>query len=323
MEKPLLSVCVITYNQEKYIKQCLDSILMQKTDFKYEIVVAEDCSPDNTREILLDYKERYPDTFNLILHDKNLGVNMNSTSARVAAKGEFLAFCEGDDFWIDENKLQIQVDFLKKHPEYSAVTHNVFHAKPTGEVIKTSIYSKRNKTFTMKDYMNKLFALHGCSLVARNVFDAGSEKYQKLRKSVPTMGDVMTQAILLDKGNIFYIGNKTMSAHRLTDASDTASFTQTSKTKLMEYTYMYKKLTESLEEYFDFKYDFTKKYASRVGFVYFAKVFKSKTYKIDSTDFANLQRTLSLKFKAKASVFALKYLFRAVFRKAKKICKMN
>ena len=309
MKKPLLSVCVITYNQEKYIKNCLDSILMQKTKFRIEIVVAEDCSPDSTRDILLEYKAKYPDVFNLVLHDKNIGVNMNSASARVAAKGKYLAFLEGDDFWIDENKLQIQVDFLEAHPEYSAIAHNIYHAKPTGEVIESTIYTKKNKSYTMKDFMNKPFFIHGCSLVARNVFDASSERYQELRKSVPTMGDVMTQAILFDKGNIYYMGDKVMSAHRLT------------RTQLLKFTYMYRDLTKALEKYFDNKYDFTKKYACRVGFVYFARVFHRNKYIVDKNDFKNLRSTLTPKFKLTALMFAFKYFVKASTGKVKKYAK--
>lgn len=323
MSNPLLSVIVITYNQEKYIRKCLESILMQKTNFKYEIVVAEDRSPDNTREILVEYKEKNPDIFNLILRDENIGVNMNSALAIAAAKGKYLAFLEGDDFWLDENKLQMQVDILEKHSEYSAVAHNIYYAKPNGEVIKNCLYTTKIKIYTMKDFMNKPFFIHGCSLVARNVFNASGEKYQNLRKSVPTMGDVMTQAILFDSGDVYYIGDKCMSAHRIADKSDFASFSQTNKIKLIEHTYMFKTLTKALEEYFDYKYDFTSKYALRVGDVYFNLIFNRSEYKVDKTKFKELQESLTLKFKLKALKFTIKHFFDIVSRKVRKICKAN
>lgn len=323
MFNPILSVIVITYNQEKYIRKCLESILMQKTNFEFEIVVAEDCSPDNTREILVEYKEKNPDIFNLILRDKNIGVNMNSALAIAAAKGKYLAFLEGDDFWLDENKLQMQVDILEANTRYSAIAHNIYYAKPNGEVIKSGVYTTKTKIYTMKDFMKKPFFIHGCSLVVRNVFNASGEKYQNLRKSVPTMGDVMTQAILFDSGDIYYIGDKCMSAHRIADKSDFASFSQTSKIKLIEYTYMFKSLINALEEYFDYKYDFTNKYALRVGAVYFNLIFNRNDYKVDKTEFKNLQNSLSFKFKLKALKFAIKYFFDTVLRKVRKICKAN
>ena len=113
MQDILVSIGVVTYNQEKYIKQCIDSILAQKVNFKYELIIGEDCSPDNTRQILLEYKEKYPDIIKLILHDKNVGSGQNGNIVRATAVGKYYAGIEGDDFWIDENKLQKQFDFLE------------------------------------------------------------------------------------------------------------------------------------------------------------------------------------------------------------------
>ncbi|HPD39860.1 MAG TPA: glycosyltransferase, partial [Mesotoga infera] len=118
-DKPLVSVFMITYNHEKYIAQAIESALMQKTDFNYEIVIGEDCSTDRTREIVVDYANRYPEIIKPILHENNVGAKANSESVRKACIGKYVAILEGDDYWIDPLKLQKQVDFLESHPHFS------------------------------------------------------------------------------------------------------------------------------------------------------------------------------------------------------------
>lgn len=121
VNNPLVSVWMITYNHEKYISQALDGILMQKTNFNYEIVIGEDCSTDRTREICIEYQKKYPDKIKLLLNEKNIGVTPNFIQTLKACKGKYIALCEGDDYWTDSYKLQKQVDFLEANPEYSVV----------------------------------------------------------------------------------------------------------------------------------------------------------------------------------------------------------
>ena len=115
---PVLSVCCITYNHEKYINEAIDSFLMQETDFPFEIVIGEDCSTDNTRKIVEKYKEMYPNIIKLIVSENNVGMQANGQRTMDACKGEYIAACEGDDYWMDAEKLQIQKDFLESNPEY-------------------------------------------------------------------------------------------------------------------------------------------------------------------------------------------------------------
>jgi glycosyltransferase involved in cell wall biosynthesis len=112
-----LSVAMITYNHEKYIAQAMESILAQRVNFDYEIVVGEDCSTDGTRAILMDFQSRYPDRIRLLLPDRNVGVMQNFVTTLEACRGEYLALLEGDDYWIPQDKIQKQVDFLEEHPE--------------------------------------------------------------------------------------------------------------------------------------------------------------------------------------------------------------
>lgn len=120
-----LSVGILTYNQAQYIRQCLDAVLMQEVDFDYEIVIGDDASPDGTQDILRDYASRYPDKFVLLLGEQNEGISMNYKKVLSACTGDYIALCEGDDFWTDPHKLQVQVDFLETHPDYGFVgTYN-------------------------------------------------------------------------------------------------------------------------------------------------------------------------------------------------------
>ncbi len=132
--KPLVSIVCITYNHEPYLRQALDSFLMQKTTFAYEIVLAEDCSTDGTRKICEEYTAKYPDIIHYIYRDHNVGYNENEYEAMCAAKGKYIAYCEGDDYWTISDKLQKQVDFLESHSDYSVCWHRCKHHEvETGE----------------------------------------------------------------------------------------------------------------------------------------------------------------------------------------------
>lgn len=126
-QEKLVSIICIAYNHEKYIKDTLDGFLMQKTNFPFEIIVHDDASTDNTAQIIKEYAEKYPDLIVPILQTENQysqKVMIDIDILYPIAKGKYIAFCEGDDFWTNENKLQMQVDFLEKNPDYTACAHN-------------------------------------------------------------------------------------------------------------------------------------------------------------------------------------------------------
>ena len=123
MEKPLVSICCISYNQERFIKDALEGFVMQKTDFPFEIVISDDCSKDGTRAIIEEYKKKYPYLFRDISPKENKGAFANFMYIQEQAIGKYIALCEGDDYWIDPLKLQKQVDFLENHPDYSMCCH--------------------------------------------------------------------------------------------------------------------------------------------------------------------------------------------------------
>ncbi|WKN45147.1 glycosyltransferase family 2 protein [Tunicatimonas pelagia] len=124
---PKVSVSIITYNHEKYIAQAIDSVLKQRVTFHYEIIIGDDCSSDGTRQILQAYQQKYPDVIQLVLHPHRYqGVpgRLNNITNLYACRGQYVALLDGDDYWISEDKLQQQVDFLDKNHNYALAFHD-------------------------------------------------------------------------------------------------------------------------------------------------------------------------------------------------------
>lgn len=114
---PVVSVHMITYNHEQYIRQAIEGVMMQKTDFEFELVIGEDCSQDKTREICFEYQKKYPDKIRVLWWHENVSkFGGNGRRVRARCRGEFIAFCEGDDYWQDPLKLEKQVEVMRKHP---------------------------------------------------------------------------------------------------------------------------------------------------------------------------------------------------------------
>ena len=112
----MVTVCVVTYNQEKWIRQTLDSILAQQTEYSYEVIIGEDHGTDGTRAICQEYADKY-DNVRLLLETKNLGVTANWIRCVQAGTGKYIMTCAGDDWWHNPNKIQMQVDFMEAHPD--------------------------------------------------------------------------------------------------------------------------------------------------------------------------------------------------------------
>lgn len=127
----MVSVFCTVYNHEKFLRKCLDGLVNQKTDFKFEILIHDDCSTDNSKQIIKEYEQLYPDLFIAIYSDENQysrGVEILQDILLPRSHGKYIAFCEGDDYWIREDKLQLQYNYMETHPECSLCTHNtIFH----------------------------------------------------------------------------------------------------------------------------------------------------------------------------------------------------
>lgn len=137
---PKVSVCMITYSHEKYIREAIEGVLMQECDFVVELIIANDCSPDQTDTVIQNILENHPraSLIKYIKHEKNIGMMPNFIFALQQCKGEYIALCEGDDYWTDPLKLQKQIDFLEMNPDYVLSCHDTKVINAGGELIKNS-----------------------------------------------------------------------------------------------------------------------------------------------------------------------------------------
>lgn len=123
ISNPVVACGIIVYNQRDYISDCIEGMLRQECDFPFNMVIADDCSTDGTQDVLRKYQEQHPDKIKLVLNEQNLGIAGNWVSCCQAMEGgRFVSFCDGDDYWSNPKKIQMQVDFLLAHPDCVAVS---------------------------------------------------------------------------------------------------------------------------------------------------------------------------------------------------------
>lgn len=214
---PLVSVICLCYNHEKYIKKSLDSILMQKVNFDFEVIIHDDASTDNSVEIIKDYHQKYPDKIVPILQSENQyskSINITTTYIYPKVRGKYIALCECDDYWIDEFKLQKQIEFLEAHDEYSACIHAAYKIDAkTKKIIKKIILANKDIDFTVNE------ALEGLgSEAATNSFFYRSKyigEFKEFKKKIPDtgVGDYLLLIFLGIVGRIHYL-NQIMSVYR-------------------------------------------------------------------------------------------------------------
>lgn len=118
---PMVSVLMPAYNHGAYLAEAIESVLGQETDFSFELLIGEDCSTDNTREIALAYQRQNPNSIRVITGNRNVGMHSNHRRIVDASRGKYMAYCEGDDYWKTSGKLNHQVHFLEGHPSFGAV----------------------------------------------------------------------------------------------------------------------------------------------------------------------------------------------------------
>ena len=208
---PLVSVRVITYNHEKYIAQCLEGILMQRANFPFEVIVGEDCSTDRTREIVLDYGRRFPETIRVIISETNVGGFRNVLRVQQACRGKYLAICEGDDYWIDPLKLQKQADFMEAHPECPLCFHDAFTVRyDKGSLPDYYCPPGLAERLTIRDLIRLRFAVPTASILVRGEILASLPEW---RKDV-RYGDLLARLWFAHHGNLAYM-NDVMSVYRV------------------------------------------------------------------------------------------------------------
>ncbi len=175
--RPKASILLITYNHEKYIAQALEGVLMQETEYSYEINVVDDCSTDRTQEIILGYQARYPDRINTYFNRKNIGT-LSPPMQKVCyagfktLKGEYTCILEGDDYWSSPHKLQKQISFLDANPEFVACAHNTvkIYEGNAKEPHRFLYWERMNTVYDIKDFSEMAAFFHTSSVLYRNIF---------------------------------------------------------------------------------------------------------------------------------------------------------
>ncbi|MEN6291141.1 MAG: glycosyltransferase [Methanobacterium sp.] len=214
-----ISVIVTSYNHEKYIKKCIDSILMQKGHFDLEVIVGDDCSPDNTRKIVEEYQKQYPDIINLLPPAENMGVTKNLHRSLKVATGKYVAICEGDDYWTDPYKLQKQANFLEKRPECSICFNRISVFHDSTDIKNPNIHEKLTKTiYTTSELVSNNFIGNFSCCMYRN------EVIKKLPDELYDMYTVdwMFNIACSEHGDIGFL-NDEMSVYRIHDKSNWSS----------------------------------------------------------------------------------------------------
>ena len=206
MSTILVAIRCITYNQEPYIRDCLEGFVMQKTNFKFVAIVHDDASTDNTATIIKEYAEKYPDIIKPIFETENqwskkdgsLGRIMNAAIEATGAK--YVAMCEGDDYWTDPYKLQKQVDFMEANLEYSLCFHKVKTLMVnTGEFKEEFLIEDMSGKSTILDLANGNYIHTPSVLYRRN--KSVQEKYARMMPCLP--GDYVLWMLLAETGDIY------------------------------------------------------------------------------------------------------------------------
>jgi len=218
LEKVKVSVAMITYNHEKFIGDALDGILMQETNFDFNIVIRDDASTDKTNAIIQKYLVNFPGKFDYKSHRINIGMMPNFISALQSCKSNYIALCEGDDYWTDKKKLQTQVSFLDSNQNYAGCFHNVNfsnEAKPSVSLKPWRTYNKMS--FELKDTFSKVALFHTCSFLFRRESLEIPEWFEKVKS-----GDMALFSLIASKGKLRLI-DEVMAVYRKTDTGVTSN----------------------------------------------------------------------------------------------------
>ena len=270
----MLSIICPTYNQGQYLEQGLNSILMQKTDFTYEVLVGEDCSPDNSLELLKNYQSKFDEkehaAFQIFHREQNLRQSKNVYDLFQRTRGKYVCILDLDDFWTDDQKLQKQVDFLENHPEYIGVACDFDIVNKEGEPVLSkdnqTVKEFLNKDFTLQDFLDKGFVFQTGTFLYHNIWKEKNEKqedYSILYKADHTVIDLTIYSMLLQMSNIYIMQDK-MSAYRVVISTDATNARSIGEKDLAYDMYTLSEQLRILYQYFDKKIDYSTRWSNLI-----------------------------------------------------------
>ena len=253
-EEILVSICCITYNQEEYIRDALEGFVKQKTNFKYEILIHDDASTDKTADIIREYQEKYPDRIRPILQTENqYSKGLTTVSGtwnfpRAVKNGSrYIAMCEGDDYWIDENKLQSQVDYMEAHPECALAFHSA-KVEVQGAAVTERMMRpyKKDRIVTPEEIIDKTSGYATASLMFRT---AMVEELPEFYNNAP-IADIPLQLLAANMGYGYYM-DKPMAVYRLGGASSWTTLMKQGnyEKKQQDYAKAMKKMYQGYDEF--------------------------------------------------------------------------
>ncbi len=211
--EPMVQVQTITYQHAPYIRDCIEGVLMQKTDFQFEYLIGEDCSTDGTRDIVFEYAKKYPGKIRVITADENFGMMGNIRRCRMAARGKYIALCEGDDYWTDPYKLQKHVDFMEKNPGVSITYHDACKVDADRNIIENSMLPEiRKRNFSSEELKTGIWILT-YTMCFRNLIEKYPENYFRVYN-----GDTFLTSLLGNYGSGAYLGNISPSCYRINES---------------------------------------------------------------------------------------------------------
>ena len=261
---PLVTIICTVYNHEKYIRQALDSFIMQKCSFKYNVYVRDDCSTDNSKKIIMEYEKKYPDIIKAFYLDKNIYSQGISPLFNLVDKvdSKYVAVCEGDDFWIDKYKLQKQICFMEKNLDVMAVYHNVLVVDDDSNLLNNSkkifpLYKQHE--FTLSDIQNRSSCCgQTASLVFFNFWKSWSNKEKNIFLQCNANGDIKLNLILNLLGKVMYMED-VMSCYRKSYENDSWSAKMKNKNLTVYYHESRKSMEIMIKKLFDIdiKFDTT------------------------------------------------------------------
>ena len=231
---PTVTICCITYKHEKYIRECLNGFIMQKTNFPFEVIVHDDASPDKTADIIREYEARYPDIIKPIYQTQNqrsLGKKVSLTYVYPKVRSKYIAICEGDDFWCDPNKLQMQYDFMEAHPDYSLCMHGFkrldYFARTYSNVPFIKNFPENGMEFARRTALGEYLYSTQTMFIRKSVFDAKHDEIYRDSQFAP-MSDTQIAFHLALAGNVKYIRSH-MAVYRVNPGSVTNTASGRSK----------------------------------------------------------------------------------------------
>lgn len=315
--KVSISCCV--YNHERYLRKCLESLTTQITNFKYEIIIHDDASTDKSADIIREFQEKYPDIIKPIYQTENQyskGVSPSLITLS-QAQGEYIAICEGDDFWTSDDKLQKQVEFLDAHPDYSFCTHAAYYAHENGTLFNNKFFKPYNTTREVPiEEVIKGWKFATNSIMYRAL--ARKELIIPFRGDCPN-GDYALAVYLALNGKVYYI-NEFMSAYR---AESVGSLNWVWRENLVRYVDSRKKyiaMLKRIDGYTNFKYtDIVKKNIDEANFgicLAMGDLSGVKVYKEYYNNLGNKQKFELLLHSCFPKTFAI---YRKLIRKIKNV----